>query len=106
MLALYSLDNAVSREDGKESIEYMSYNNAIMTQYIHLSPRITSSSLNWFETLKNFLSSIGLQRSIAEPRIYVMRGTDNQPLKTVLAWVDDIILFGDNNKSIERSLLL
>lgn len=34
--------------------------------------------LNWFETLDNYLLSIGLQKLKSEPIIYILRGMDNQ----------------------------
>lgn len=63
------------------------------------------ADLNLFETLDYFLSSIGLQKLKSETVTYILYGTDNQTVrKAVLVWVDDIILFGDNDSDIKRSL--
>lgn len=42
-------------------------------------------SLNRFQTLDSFLSSIVLQKLRSEPAVYVLRVTENQILKAVLA---------------------
>lgn len=60
------------------------------------------ANLNWFKTLDNFLTSIGIEKLKSKLGKYVLRGTNNQILKAVLAWVDDITLFGDDDGRIER----
>lgn len=61
-----------------------------------------------FETLDNFLLSIALQRLRSEPEAYVPHrtgaGMDNQTIKKVLAWFDEMILFSDNDGGFEISL--
>lgn len=47
---------------------------------------LTQVSLNWFETLDNFLTSTGMPRLKTEPGIYVLKcGTDNQNMKALQA---------------------
>lgn len=46
---------------------------------------LKQASLNWFERLENFLSSIGLQKLRSEPGIYLLRRTNNQDRKAVPA---------------------
>lgn len=59
-----------------------------------------------FETLDNFLSSIGLQNLNTKPGIYVLYGAriNNYTRKAVVAWVDDMRLLVDNDRNIERPL--
>lgn len=65
-------------------------------------------NLNWFEILDDFLPAIGLQKVWSELWMYVMCRTDTQAKKAVLAWANNMILFGDNNDDddgdIERFL--
>lgn len=66
---------------------------------------LKQASLNWFETLDSSLTSIEIQRLKIELAIYVLKHRmDNQTTKVVLACVDDMILIGDNDGSIKRTV--
>lgn len=65
---------------------------------------LKQASVNQFDTLDNFLLSIYIQKFRSELRIYVQRVTDNQARKVVVVSIDDKILFGNNDRNIEKSL--
>lgn len=65
---------------------------------------LKQTSLIWFKTLDNFFSIIGLQKSRSKPKIYVLGGADNRTVKAILACVNDMILFSDDDGQIERFL--
>lgn len=46
--------------------------------------------------------SIGLQELKAEPEILILGRMNNQARKVILAWIDHMIIFGDDS-DIERS---